>query len=257
MTGLADESQPNAVGEASGRLAELVNSLAEVRERIESACRQYRRSSADVELVAVTKTRPAEDVALLSDLGLRIFGENRPQEASAKMMCVAQLRPAMTCDWHLVGRLQRNKAGAVARWAARVESVDSSRLADALDLAARRAVGEGQRRALLPVLIQVSLDGDPLRGGVLLEDLDVLADRVERAEGLRLDGLMAVAPLGVDRDRAFGTLEQVSAGLCNRFPHARVISAGMTTDLERAIRYGSTCVRVGTALLGERRITSP
>jgi uncharacterized pyridoxal phosphate-containing UPF0001 family protein len=107
----------------------------------------------------------------------------------------------------------------------------------------------------LPVLVQVSLDGDPERGGVPLDGLDELADRVERVGGLRLDGLMAVAPLGADHDRAFGTLAEVSARLCIRLPHARVISAGMTADLERAIRYGSTCVRVGTALLGDRRLT--
>jgi PLP dependent protein len=240
----------------SARLAELAAALAQVRLRIESACRQSGRTVAEVELIAVTKNRSARDVALLLDLGLQVFGENRPQEASAKLGRLGELRPGAASDWHLIGTLQRNKARAVAQWAARVESVDSPRLADALDVAARRAADEGTRQGPLPVLIQVSLDGDPGRGGVPLVGLDQLADQVERAAALRLDGLMAVAPLGAERDHGFGTLAEVSARLCSRLPHARVISAGMTSDLELAIRYGSTCVRVGTALLGDRRLTS-
>lgn len=240
-----------------GRRAELVDALARVRRRMESACLEAGRRGADVELVAVTKTRSARDVALLLDLGLRTFGENRPQEAEAKRESLALLRPGERPDWRLVGRLQRNKARAVARWAARVESVDSPRLADALDAAALGAADAGDRPGPLPVLVQVSLDGDPRRGGVPLDGLDELADRVERAEWLRLDGLMAVAPFDGDPDRAFGTLQELSGRLRGRLPHAWVISAGMSADLERAIRYGSTCVRVGTALLGDRRLASP
>jgi hypothetical protein len=239
------------------RRDELAAALAAVRARIAHACREAGRAVSQVELVAVTKTRPAEDVALLVDLGLRVFGENRPQEAAAKVDELVRLRPAESLSWHLVGSLQRNKARAVARWAARVESVDSVRLADALGSAVQRAREAGERDEALPVLVQVSLDADRARGGVPLGELDALADRVNATQGLRLDGLMAVAPLGADPDRAFGTLWEVSERLRSRLPHARVISAGMTADLERAIRYGSTCVRVGTALLGDRRLASP
>jgi pyridoxal phosphate enzyme (YggS family) len=243
--------------DGGARRAELAAALQTVRARIQRACLAAGRAVDEVELVAVTKTRPAEDVALLLDLGLRVFGENRPQDAAAKLKRVAELRPGVPMNWHLVGRLQRNKARSVARWASRVESVDSARLADSLDNAARRAVQEGQREGPLPVLIQVSLDGDQNRGGARLGELDELADRVGAASGLALHGLMAVAPLGADQDRAFGTLAEASQRLRSRLPHARVMSAGMTFDLERAIRYGSTCVRVGTALLGDRRLTSP
>ncbi|HTF50933.1 MAG TPA: YggS family pyridoxal phosphate-dependent enzyme [Pseudonocardia sp.] len=239
------------------RRAELATALAEVRARIASACAAAGRAPDDVELVAVTKTRPASDVALLLDLGQCAFGENRPQEAAAKVAELAELRPAGAAHWHLVGRLQRNKARSVASWAARVESVDSARLADALDTAVLRAMDRGERSAALPVLIQVSLDGDPARGGTPADELSALADRIAAAEGLRLRGLMAVAPLGADPDPAFATLAELGGRLRTAHPGARELSSGMTADFERAIRYGSTCVRVGAALLGDRPLASP
>jgi hypothetical protein len=238
------------------RRAQLSAAVDTVRTRIETACQAAGRSAREVELVAVTKTYPAEDVALLLDLGLRQFGENRPQEAAEKVVEVARLRPT-AARWHLVGRLQRNKARSVAGWAARVESVDSARLVDTLDREALRAVDNGDREGPLPVLLQVSLDGDPARGGTPSGELLGLAERVGSTTGLRLDGVMAVAPLGGEPERAFAQLAAEAARLRHLFPHARVISAGMTSDLERAIQYGSTCVRVGTALLGDRRLASP
>jgi hypothetical protein len=254
-----DQTQPDQTGpdDREERRAELATRLAEVRGRIERACAAAGRAADEVELLAVTKTRPASDLALLLDLGLRAFGENRPQEAGAKVAELAALRPDTPARWHLVGTLQRNKARAVARWAARVESVDSARLADALDAAALRARDEGDRSGPLPVLIQVSLDGDPARGGVPIPGLAELADRVAGTAGLALHGVMAVAPLGVEPDRAFDTLRAAATDLWRRHPEARVVSAGMTADFDRAIRYGSTCVRVGAALLGDRPLASP
>lgn len=239
------------------RRAELAGALAAIRGRIAAACASAHRSPDEVELLAVTKTRPATDAALLLELGLRAFGENRVREATGKVAELDRLRPGNGARWHLVGRLQRNKARPVAAWAARVESVDSVRLADALDEAARRAVQGGERSAPLPVLVQVSLDDDPARGGVPPSGLDELADRVAAAAGLRLDGLMAVAPLGAEPARAFADLARLAERLRSRHPDARVLSAGMTADLDEAIGHGSTCVRVGTALLGERRLASP
>lgn len=239
------------------RRAELATALAEVRARIASACGAAGRAPDEVSLLAVTKTRPASDVALLLDLGQCAFGENRPQEAAAKVEQLTELRPAGGARWHLVGRLQRNKARSVASWAARVESVDSARLADALDVAVLRAMDRGERAAALPVLIQVSLDGDPDRGGVPADELPALADLIAGAEGLRLHGLMAVAPLGADPDRPFATLAELGGRLRAAHPGARELSSGMTADFERAIRYGSTCVRVGAALLGDRPLASP
>ncbi|MBV9312750.1 MAG: YggS family pyridoxal phosphate-dependent enzyme [Pseudonocardia sp.] len=239
------------------RHAELAAALASVRGRIAAACAAAGRSAEDVALLAVTKSRPASDVAILVDLGLREFGENRPQEAAAKAAELAQLRPDIDVRWHLVGRLQRNKVRSVVPWAARVESVDSARLVDALDAAVARARQRAERHHPLPVLLQLSLDGDPSRGGIPLANASALAALVAAAEGLVLRGVMAVAPLGADPNQAFALLAREAARIRAEHPGARVLSAGMTADLEAAIHNGSTCVRVGAALLGERPITSP
>lgn len=238
------------------RRADLERRLASVRARIAAACGAAGRDPADVELLAVTKTVAAADVAVLIDLGLTAFGENRVQEAATKVGEVARLRSGASVRWHLVGNLQRNKARAVVPWAARVESVDSVRLADALDAAAAAALAHGHRDAPLSVLIQLSIDGDPRRGGVPRDGLDALADHVACRAALRLDGLMAVAPLGADPDAAFAAAAAAAAALRAAHPGATTLSAGMSADFECAIRHGSHVVRVGTALLGERPITS-
>jgi PLP dependent protein len=230
--------------------------LAALRERIAEACRAAGREPDSVTLVAVTKTVPAPDVALLLDLGLTAFGENRVQEASAKVAEVARLRPEANPRWHFVGGLQRNKARAVARWADRVDSVDSVRLADALDAAVRREQESGRRPGPLPVLVQYSVDGDPKRGGVPAGGLLALADRVAGRPGLALLGLMSVAPLGADPEATFADIAAAAARLRAGHPQAAALSAGMSGDLEVAIRHGSNEVRVGTALVGERRIAS-
>ena len=157
--------------DAGERRADLERRLAAVRERIAAACAAAGRDPDRVELMAVTKTVPAADVATLLDLGLTLFGENRAQEAGAKVAEVAALRPDAHPRWHFIGGLQRNKAKAVVAWAYRVESVDSARLADALDRAAARACDDGRRPGPLPVLLQYSVDGDPARGGVPADGL--------------------------------------------------------------------------------------
>jgi pyridoxal phosphate enzyme (YggS family) len=210
-----------------------------------------------VTLLAVTKTVPASDVAALLDLGQTAFGENRVQEAGAKVDEVAALRPTARPSWHLVGGLQRNKARAAVRWADRVESIDSIRLATSVDDAARRLLDTGERAGPLPVLLQFSVDGDPRRGGVAESDLLPLAEHVAGCAGLRLDGVMTVAPLGMDPDRAFTVVEQAMVRLRTSFPQAKTLSAGMSGDLEIAIGHGSDVVRVGTALVGERPLASP
>jgi len=240
----------------NGRRAELERRLAAVHSRIEAACVAAGRDPSEVALLAVTKTVPAVDVAALLDLGLTAFGENRVQEAVAKVNEVAALRPAAAPRWHVVGSLQRNKAAQVAAWAARVESVDSVRLADALDTAATRALDEGRRTGPLPVLLQLSVDGDPRRGGVPAAGLAALAEHVADRVALRLDGLMAVAPQAADPDAAFAAVATAAEHLRAVHPGAATLSAGMSADLEVAIRHGSQVVRVGTALSGERRITS-
>jgi PLP dependent protein len=231
------------------RRAELAANLAAVRARIADACTAARRPAGDVTLVAVTKTYPATDVLHLAALGVADVGENRDQEAAPK---AAEVAAAGTdVRWHFVGRLQRNKARSVAGYADLVHSVDSVRLARALAAAAL------DRPAPLGVLVQVSIDGDVERGGAVLGgppdvDVDHVADAVASAEGLRLRGVMAVAPMDWVPAEAFARLADVAARLRERYPEASVISAGMSGDLEAAIEHGATHVRIGAALLGNR-----
>jgi pyridoxal phosphate enzyme (YggS family) len=185
------------------------------------------------------------------------FGENRVQEASAKVDDLRVLRPGAPADWHLIGQLQRNKVRATARWAHTVQSVDSVRLATALGTAVHAAQQAGERTTSLRVFIQVKLDDDPGRGGVPLGQLAELAEIIAQTGELHLCGLMAVAPLGEPVKLPFDRLAQASRTLQLAHPEAVEISAGMSGDLEEAIDHGSTCVRVGTALLGGRRLASP
>jgi pyridoxal phosphate enzyme (YggS family) len=234
------------------RRTELAKALAAVEARIERACVAAGRDRAGVRLVAVTKTFPATDAALLTELGLTDLAENRDQEAGPKAAELARLRPAAGARWHMVGRLQRNKARSVVCWADEVQSVDSARLADALGKAVH-----SEQAPPLAVLVQASLDDDPGRGGCPLSELDGLADHVAATAGLALRGVMAVAPLGADPDRAFERLAVAAERLRRNHPAATELSAGMSGDLEQAIKHGSTCVRVGTALLGGRGLASP
>ncbi len=238
------------------RRDDLAAALAVVRERLAAACGAVGREPSEVRLLTVTKTFPAADVALLVDLGLAEFGESRDQEAAPKTGELADLRPGAPARWEMVGRVQRNKARSVVRWADRVQSVDSPRLADALAGAARSAREAGERSTDLEVLLQVSLDGDPARGGCLPADVDALAERVAGSAGLHLRGVMAIAPLPGDPDAAFAVLSQVAARVRRDHPVAVEISAGMSSDLEAAVRHGSSCVRVGTALMGGRPLAS-
>ncbi|MGC4895901.1 YggS family pyridoxal phosphate-dependent enzyme [Micromonospora sp. DT31] len=233
------------------RRAELAAALARVRARVADACAAAGRDRDEVTLVAVTKTYPAADVVALAELGVTDVGENRDQEAAPKAAAVAAA--GLAPRWHFIGQLQRNKARSVVRYADVVQSVDSVRLAGALDAAAA-----GARDRPLDVLVQVSVDGDPARGGALpgsadpQRGLDPVAAAVAGAPGLRLAGVMAVAPLGWEPDRAFARLAEVVARLRADHPDASALSAGMSGDLESAVRHGATHVRVGSALLGMR-----
>jgi pyridoxal phosphate enzyme (YggS family) len=240
-----------------GRRDQLEEALAAVRARIAAAARAAGRDPAEVKLLAVTKTFPASDAALLVDLGMLDLGENREQEGSGKAAEVAALRPNAQVRWHLVGRLQRNKARSAARWAAEIQSVDSERLAEALGHAVAQARAAGERAGPLDVLAQASIDGDPDRGGCPIENLPRLAEAIARSGELFLRGLMAIAPLSMVPEAAFERLAKAADRLRMDHPHATELSAGMSGDLEQAVRYGSTCVRVGTALLGARGLASP
>ncbi|OKK19199.1 alanine racemase [Streptomyces sp. CB00455] len=232
------------------RKSELAANLARVEERIASACAAAGREREEVTLIVVTKTYPASDVRLLAELGVRHVAENRDQDAAPKAAACTDL----TLGWHFVGQLQTNKVRSVAGYAHVVQSVDRPRLVSALSAAAGNAGRE------LGCLVQVALDaeagGRGARGGAAPEQLAQLADLVAGAPGLRIDGVMTVAPLAgpyAGREQAaFERLVELSSRLRADHPGATMVSAGMSGDLEQAVAAGATHVRVGTAVLGAR-----
>jgi pyridoxal phosphate enzyme (YggS family) len=227
----------------SSRREELAVRLAEVRGRIAKACAVAGRDAGAITLIAVTKTRPASDVRLLSELGLRDVGENRDDEAAPKAAQCADL----DLTWHFIGQLQTNKCASVVRYARVVHSVDRPRLVRALGVAARRA------ERVIDCLVEVSLDGDPARGGAPAGEVPALAEALEAESGLVLRGVMAIAPLGMAPAAAFARLLDSASAVRAVRPSAMVISAGMSGDLEAAVEAGATHLRIGTALLGDRR----
>jgi pyridoxal phosphate enzyme (YggS family) len=236
-------------GDPDPRLAQLRENLAAVRQRIAAAAAAAGRQDHPPRLIVVTKFHPAQDVRRLASLGISDVGENRDQEASDK---AAQLHDA-ELRWHFIGQLQSNKAKSVVKYAHSVHSVDRPQLATAL---ARAMAAEQERagRAPLECFIQVSLDedADRHRGGALPAEVPALAEQLAGAEGLRLAGVMAVAPLKADPAAAFERLAAISAGLAAQYPDATGISAGMSQDLEAAIRCGATHLRIGSDILGPR-----
>lgn len=227
------------------RRDELAARLAEMEERIEAACAASGRQRSEITLIVVTKTYPASDVELLADLGVVDVGENRHPEAGDKAAAVGRhLR------WHFLGGVQTNKAGAVARYADVVHSVDRPKLAGSLD---RGAEAAGRT---LTCLIQVDFDAtDPGRSGIVPSGIPDLAATIAGASHLTLGGLMTVAPLGDDPAPHFDHLARLSADLRRDHPGATVISAGMSGDFEAAIAAGATHLRIGRSILGERVLT--
>jgi PLP dependent protein len=225
-----------------GRREELALRLADVRGRMAKACEAAGRDVGELTLIAVTKTRPASDVRLLSELGVADVGENRDAEAAPKAAECAGLN----LTWHFVGQLQTNKAASVVRYASVVHSVDRLRLVHALGRAARGA------ERVVECLVEVSLDGDPARGGAAARDVPALAEALAAEEGLVLGGVMAIAPLSMAPADAFARLLPSAAAVRAVRAGATVISAGMSGDLEAAVEAGATHLRIGTALLGDR-----
>lgn len=229
------------------RRDQLSANLERVRTRIAAAAQAAGRADRP-ELIVVTKFHPAGDVRLLAELGVTDVGENRDQEASAKAAELADL----SLSWHFIGQLQTNKAKSVVRYADAVHSVDRTSLVSAL----AKAVEADPRRDGRPLdcLIQVNLavHATTGRGGALPGEVDPLAELVESSPGLRLTGLMAVAPLGEDPAAAFARLAECAQELRNSHPRATMVSAGMSQDLEQAVAAGATHVRIGTDVLGPR-----
>jgi pyridoxal phosphate enzyme (YggS family) len=219
----------------STRKAEITRNLQEVKERINLAAQSIKRDPAEIELIVVTKTFPISDIEILRDLGELNFGENRDQEAGPK----AQAIPA---TWHFQGQIQSNKIKSICEWADVIHSISSEKEILKFAQSARKH----------QLFLQVSLDGQAGRGGASRSDLAQLADLVNESNNLELLGLMAVAPLGTEPEKAFADLAQINQGFKSQFPNSKYLSAGMSGDFEAAIKFGATHIRVGSSILGSR-----
>lgn len=228
---------------------QLEANLAACRRRIVEAAARAGRDAEQITLIVVTKYFPASDLRLLAELGVRDVGENKHQEAQAKAAELAELG----LRWHFIGQLQSNKAAAVASYADVVHAVDRAKVVDRLARGANQGAQSSPERRL-EALVQVSLDppGTQGRAGVDLGDLPALAEAITSAHGLRLRGVMGVAPLDGDPAAAFAQLGVAAEQLRAVYPDATWISAGMSADLEQAVAAGATHVRVGAAVLGPR-----
>ena len=215
------------------------NSLQDVKSRIASAAQLAGRDLAEITLIAVTKTYPASDVAILRDLGESNFGENRTEEGSMKSLEVPGI-------WHYQGQVQSRKLREIASWANVIHSLDQVSHIEKLN----RICEEAGRK--IGVFIQLSLDGAPDRGGVVEEDLAGLGDAVAASSGLELKGIMCVPPVEYEHHLAFAEIAQVHQRFTSRFPSAKSLSAGMSSDFEIAIAHGATHIRVGSQILGSR-----
>lgn len=230
----------------SNRKQELADNLAATKKHISAIAAEYDRPVP--QLLVVTKFHPAEDIALLAELGVEDVAENREQEARAKARELDQLR------FHMIGQIQTKKANHVARWATSVHSVDSVKLANALDRGVGLAQERGERDTKLPVFIQVSADGDTSRGGVVREELDEVIETVDTADYLEFAGLMVVPPLDADAREVFATVRADVDRLSERLGRQLKLSAGMSADMDAAIAAGTDIVRVGTSIMGERPV---
>lgn len=220
------------------RLYDISTQLAEVRTRIKKALEFSHRKPSDLTLIAVTKTYPIEDVKILYDLGIQDFAENRDTEGRDKSAEVSAI-------WHFQGQVQSNKIGSIAKWAHTVHSLDNSRHAMLLAKALPTS-------KVMSVFIQVCLDPQPGRGGVSPDGILPLAELVSGLPTFKLEGLMAVAPLGENPESAFSRLAQIHSNFRQQFPDSPSLSAGMSGDFEVAITHGATHLRVGTSILGSR-----
>jgi PLP dependent protein len=229
----------------------ITENVAVVRERIARAVKRAGRRTEDIALMAVSKTNPPENIRAAYDAGLRLFGENRVQEFAGKAEALRDLHDA---EWHMIGHLQTNKAARTAELFHAVDSVDSLKLAEKLDAAARNL---GRK---LNVLVEINVGGETAKSGVApdSQDLEELLSAAPRLEALRFRGLMTVPPFADDPERArpyFRKLRELRDTIAARNLSAvsmDQLSMGMSHDFETAIEEGSTCVRVGTAIFGER-----
>jgi PLP dependent protein len=229
-------------------LATIRENLVRIRERIGVAARRAGRSAAEITLIGVSKTHPAEIIREAFEAGLRHFGENRVQEWEGKRSGVKNL----TAIWHLIGHLQSNKAARAAKIFHSIDSVDDFALAERLN----RARSEAGLEEKLRVLIEVHIAKEEAKSGAEMEEVPTLAEKIVALPKLELAGLMCIPPFLEDAEQVrpyFARLRQLRDDLGKRLSRALpVLSMGMSHDFEAAIEEGATEVRIGTAVFGER-----
>lgn len=222
------------------RVDEISGNLEKVKEQIKLAAASANRLSEEITLVAVTKTFPVSDIEILYSLGIRDFGENRDQEASAKVGLLPK-----DVRWHFQGQIQSNKLKSITSWASYIHSVDQLKYAQMIS-----DYSAGNEK---PIFMQVSLDKPPQsRSGVNPSELLELAGAISELPGIRLEGLMAVAPVNSPAEQAFAELEDIRSDFLSTFPDAKSLSIGMSGDYQIAIKYGATHIRIGSSILGIR-----
>jgi len=234
----------------------IAENIAQVQERIAAAARRATRNADEITLMAVSKTFPAESIREAYAAGLRVFGENRVQEFAGKAASLRDLRDA---QWHLIGHLQTNKAAKAAELFDAIDSVDSVRMAEKLNAFAESA------DKILPVLIEINVGGEKAKSGVASAstEFEQILQGAPRWRNLKIQGLMTVPPYTEDPEGSrpyFRQLRNIRDSIAARnLPQVgtAVLSMGMSHDFEVAIEEGATCVRVGTAIFGERAKSEP
>lgn len=234
------------------RFMPIAENIAQVQERIAAAARRAARNPDEITLMGVSKTLPAERIREAYDAGLRVFGENRVQEFAGK---VNALRDLPDAEWHFIGHLQTNKAAKATELFDAVDSVDSVRMAEKLN-----AFAEGAGK-ILSVLIEINVGGETAKSGLVRgsDELENILQGAERWGSLKIQGLMTVPPYAENPEgsrRYFRQLGEIRDSIAaRRLPKIEmtVLSMGMSHEFEVAIEEGATCVRVGTAIFGERK----
>lgn len=229
------------------RTKELKENLTNVEQRVADACKRAGRNREDVTLIAVSKTKPVEDLQVIYDCGIRSFGENKVQELTGKI-------PEMPedIDWHLIGHLQRNKVKYIVDKVKLIHSVDSYRLAEEINIQAKK------HGVIVPILIEVNAANEATKFGVKLEEAAQLCEEISHLDAVRIMGLMTIAPNVVvpeENRPIFHKIKDLSVDIANKNidnVDMKILSMGMTNDFEVAIEEGATHVRVGTAIFGER-----
>jgi len=238
-------------GSSSGRAlrdAELLGNLARVKARIAVSAKASERDPADIKLVAVSKTRPAGEISLLYEAGQHSFGESYVQEALPKINALGRCG----IEWHFIGRIQSNKSREIARYFDWVHSVDR------VDIARRLSQQRPRSLAPLNICIQVNISREPSKAGIAPEAVADLVAEVRELPGISLRGLMIIAPRhgtnqDTDRGHDFQQLNNLRSQIEHRQGiHLDTLSMGMSGDLEDAVRFGTTIVRIGSAIFGVR-----